>query len=143
MSNVDLNSMGSDAHCSAEAGPNSDASLTKHSDSPSENSTSPDSTSVAATGNDGCDSEGGGTRLDDAEVRSLLRSLLRVSSSSPVSVLPGVQRKIRQRSHGKFYADGWSTGGSPPSTYIVTSVVMLVVMVVAYFVLSPGGWIVP
>ena len=79
-------------------------------------------------------------RLDDDEVRSLLRQAMRVDRSKPANVLPGVQRKIRQRSRGKFYGDGWSTGRSPRSTYFVTSLVMLVVLVVIYFALVPGGW---
>jgi hypothetical protein len=79
-------------------------------------------------------------RLDEDEVRSLLRQAMRVDRRKPVSVLPGVQRKIRQRSRGKFYADGWSTGRSPSSTYIVTSLVMLVVLAVIYLALVPGGW---
>jgi hypothetical protein len=79
-------------------------------------------------------------RLDEDEVRSLLRQAMRVDRRKPVSVLPGVQRKIRQRSRGKFYADGWSTGRSPSSTYIVTSLVMLVVLAAIYLALVPGGW---
>ncbi len=79
-------------------------------------------------------------RLDEDEVRSLLRQAMHVDRRKPVSVLPGVQRKIRQRSRGKFYADGWSTGRSPSSTYIVTSLVMLVVLAVIYLALVPGGW---
>lgn len=79
-------------------------------------------------------------RLDEDEVRSLLRQAMHVDRRKSVSVLPGVQRKIRQRSRGKFYADGWSTGRSPSSTYIVTSLVMLVVLAVIYLALVPGGW---
>ena len=61
-------------------------------------------------------------------------------SKPPESVLPGVQKKLRQRSKGKFYADGWSTGSSPRSTYFVTSLVMLVILAAIYFALVPGGW---
>ena len=82
-------------------------------------------------------------RIDDNEIRSLLRQAMRVSDRDPVRVLPGVQRKIRQRSQGKFYADGWSTGGSPSSTYIVTSLLMLAVMLLVVWALTPGGWTTP
>lgn len=79
--------------------------------------------------------------LDDDEVRSLLRQAMRVERAEPPeSVLPAVQKKIRQRSRGKFYADGWSTASSPKSTYFVTSLVMLVILVAIYFALVPGGW---
>ena len=78
--------------------------------------------------------------LDDDEVRSLLRKAMRVEPRTTASVLPEVQRKIRQRSRGKFFADGWSTASSPSSTYIVTSIVMLVVLAIIYWALVPGGW---
>jgi predicted PurR-regulated permease PerM len=41
-------------------------------------------------------------------------------------VLAGFQKKVRERSDGKFYADGWSTARHPPvNTYLVTSILML------------------
>lgn len=80
------------------------------------------------------------SQLDDDEVRSLLRQAMSVDRSKPPRVLPGVQRKLRERSRGKFYADGWSTGRSPRSTYFVTSLVMLLILVAMYFALVPMGW---
>ena len=78
--------------------------------------------------------------LDDDDVRSLLRQAMRVEREKAPSVLPGVQRKIRQRSKGKFFADGWSTVNSPRSTYFVTSLVMLLILVAMYLALVPGSW---
>jgi hypothetical protein len=50
----------------------------------------------------------------------------------------GVQQKIRVRSGGKFYADGWSTVKHPPlATYLITSLLMLFVLVVIYALLAP------
>jgi hypothetical protein len=50
----------------------------------------------------------------------------------------GFQRKLRKRSGGKFYADGWSTAKQPPiMTYLITSVIMLAVVALAYVVLQP------
>ena len=76
----------------------------------------------------------------DAEqdsVRSILgRSKIR--RTPEVDLLPGVQRRIRERSRGRFYGDGWSRRGSPTSTYIVTSLLMLIILVLVYFVLLPG-----
>ena len=52
---------------------------------------------------------------DDAEalaVRSLLKRAFGANSAGaepPPDLLPGVQRRIRVRSRGKFFADGWST----------------------------------
>jgi hypothetical protein len=55
-----------------------------------------------------------------------------------VDVLGGFQKKIRQRSAGKFYADGWSTSREPPiMTYLITSFIMLAIIGAAYLVLYP------
>ena len=53
-------------------------------------------------------------------------------------VLKGVQRKIRMRSGGKYFADGWSTTRQPPiSTFLVTSLVMLMILAIIYLILRP------
>lgn len=76
---------------------------------------------------------------DERELRSLIRGALNEDAGpDAANVLAGVQRKLRQRSGGKFYADGWSTSQAPPiSTYLVTSALMLVVVLVVYAVLGP------
>jgi hypothetical protein len=78
--------------------------------------------------------------LDEVDVRDLLRSAL---APPPGSVAPdllhGVQRKLRRRSRGKFYGDGWSTARSPRSTYLVTSLLMLVLIGFVFLVLIPWG----
>jgi hypothetical protein len=71
-----------------------------------------------------------------------IRQLLREGGERDIreipDVLSGVQRKLRQRSRGKFYADGWSTSRHPPiQTYLVTSLVMLAIAGLVYAVLSP------
>ncbi|MEO6603473.1 MAG: hypothetical protein ABIQ16_26555 [Polyangiaceae bacterium] len=75
----------------------------------------------------------------DAEesVRSMLREALR-EEEPPPNVLAGVQKRIRERSRGKFYADGWSTAKHPPlNTYLVTSLLMLAVLAISFMLLSP------
>jgi hypothetical protein len=52
--------------------------------------------------------------------------------------LRGVQKRIRTRSRGRFFADGWSTS-EPRVSYALVAVVMLLVMGVAYVVLGPAG----
>ena len=53
-------------------------------------------------------------------------------------LVAGFQRKLRKRSGGKFYADGWSTSKEPPiMTYLITSLIMLALVVSAYLVLRP------
>jgi hypothetical protein len=69
-------------------------------------------------------------------LRSLLKGALREDVPAP-NVLAGVQKKIRERSRGKFYADGWSTARSPLNTYLITSLLMLAVLGVSYALLSP------
>jgi hypothetical protein len=53
-------------------------------------------------------------------------------------LLASVQRKLRQRSKGKFYADGWSTSQSRVN-YALVAGVMLVVIVAVYLALGPMG----
>jgi hypothetical protein len=80
--------------------------------------------------------------LDDVDVRDLLRGALRPPPGSVApSLLRGVQHRIRTRSRGKFYGDGWSTARAPRSTYLMTSLVMLCVLVFIFLVLIPwsGG----
>ena len=73
-------------------------------------------------------------------MRELLRSALQ---PPPGAVAPdlvrGVQRRLRTRSRGKFYGDGWSVSRTPRSTYLMTSVVMLILVVFVFFVLIPWG----
>jgi len=54
-------------------------------------------------------------------------------------LLGGVQKKLRTRSKGKFYGDGWSTARSPRSTYLVTSLLMLVLLGFVFLILLPWG----
>lgn len=54
------------------------------------------------------------------------------------ALVAGVQRKLRQRSKGKFYADGWSTTNSRVN-YALVAGVMLVVIVAVYLAMGPMG----
>jgi hypothetical protein len=80
--------------------------------------------------------------LDEVDVRDLLRGALRPPPGSVApSLLRGVQRRIRTRSRGKFYGDGWSTSRTPRSTYMMTSLIMLALLALMFLVLIPwsGG----
>jgi len=84
--------------------------------------------------------EEGAEGLDEVDVRELLRSALAPPKGAVApELLQGVQRRIRTRSRGKFYGDGWSTAKSPRSTYLVTSLLMLVLIGFVFFVLVPWG----
>jgi len=78
--------------------------------------------------------------LDEVDVRELLRSALAPPRGAVApELLRGVQRRLRTRSRGRFYGDGWSTARSPRSTYLVTSALMLFLIGFVYFVLIPWG----
>ena len=73
---------------------------------------------------------------EDNAMRDLLRRSLAPATPAPDKpVLREVQRKIRQRSKGKFFSDGWSTAGSRVN-YALIAVIMLLIVAVAYFVLG-------
>ena len=75
---------------------------------------------------------------DDPEgqaVRALLkRSLARDAEDAP-NLLPGVQRRLRKRSRGKFFADGWSTANTRTS-YALIGLSTLLLVALAYIALS-------
>jgi hypothetical protein len=78
-----------------------------------------------------------GSAEPDDSLRSMLRGALREEGPAP-DVLAGVQKKLRERSKGKFYADGWSTVKHPPlNTYLITSLLMLAILGISYALLSP------
>ena len=79
-------------------------------------------------------------QLDEAgeqDLRAVLKAAMRADETPP-DVLSGFQRKVRERSRGKFYADGWSTSRhAPVNTYLITSLLMLAVLIVVYLLRSP------
>ncbi len=92
-----------------------------------------------STGSDETE-RGPDSRGDEGGLRDLMKQAFADDSDdeSSVDVLQGVQRKLRDRSGGKFYRDGWSTSRHPPfSTYFITSLMMLAVIAVIYAILTP------
>ena len=86
------------------------------------------------------DDEEAGVELDEVDVRDLLRAALSPpppKAKEEAALLKGVQKRLRVRSRGKFYADGWSTSRSPRSTYLITSIFMLVLIAFVFLVLIP------
>jgi hypothetical protein len=78
--------------------------------------------------------------LDEVDMKDLLKAALAPPPGSVApSILPGVQKKLRRRSRGKFYGDGWSTAKAPRSTYLVTSILMLALIAFVFLVLIPWG----
>ncbi len=82
--------------------------------------------------------------IDEVDVRDLLRAALRPPPGAVApALLPGVQKRLRRRSRGKFYGDGWSTATSPRSTYLFTSLLMLAVIALVFLVLIPWSGALP
>jgi hypothetical protein len=71
-------------------------------------------------------------------VRELVRRALKTDAlaKDAPDILRGVQRRIRLRSRGKFFADGWSTSQGR-QTHLLVALVTLLLAAVAYFVLVP------
>lgn len=59
--------------------------------------------------------------------------------ASEDELLASVQRKLRKRSKGKFYGDGWSTTQSRLN-YALIAGVMLVTIIAVYLALGPTGF---
>jgi len=77
------------------------------------------------------------SETEEEQMRAIVRGALRGGGEAP-DVLAGFQKKMRERSQGKFYADGWSTARhAPVNTYFVTSLLMLLALGVIYALLSP------
>ena len=94
-----------------------------------------DGTSLSPEDDDG---ENVDLELDDVDIKDLLRKALDPPAKTPqADILSGVQKRIRERSRGRFYADGWSTTLAPRATFLVTSVIMLVVAVLVWYLLGP------
>jgi len=79
-------------------------------------------------------------RDSDPALRALLqRATKKIESEQPApDLLPAVQRKIRKRSRGKFFADGWSTTNMRIN-YALIAIVMLSIILIAYVALGPTG----
>ena len=77
---------------------------------------------------------------DSGPLKALLqRSLAKDAPEANPELVRKVQKRIRDRSDGKFFADGWSTGDGRIQYALVASI-MLVIVAVAYFVLSPTAF---
>jgi hypothetical protein len=81
------------------------------------------------------------SELDDVDVRDLLRKALSPPADAKVpNISERVQHRIRERSEGRYFATRWSTSSAPGATFLVTSLLMLLVVVLAWLFLSPTGF---
>jgi len=90
--------------------------------------------------------------MEAEEAQGAMSSLLKRSLAQQESVedelpepvkdaklLASVQTKLRKRSKGKFYGDGWSTSQTKIS-YVLVAAVMLVTIVAVYLAMGPTGF---
>ncbi|MDP9037083.1 MAG: hypothetical protein M3O50_19975 [Myxococcota bacterium] len=80
---------------------------------------------------------------DDDETRAIREVVKRALSAESArratpDILRGVQRRLRKRSRGKFFADGWSTVPTRIG-YVLVALVTLLAVAVAYYALGPTG----
>ena len=79
------------------------------------------------------DEQPGSRALRDLVKRSLSGDAL--GADAP-DLLLGVQRRIRKRSRGKFFGDGWGTTQARTS-YVLVALVTLVLVALVFFALGP------
>lgn len=80
---------------------------------------------------------------DEEAVRALLKRSMGGASGAHVvpsekALVRGFQERMRKRSKGKFYRDGWSTTQSRVSVALVATL-MLLLAVVVYLAMGPTG----
>ncbi len=75
---------------------------------------------------------------ESAAVRQLVKRALAADAArqDAPDLLAGVQRRIRRRSRGKFFGDGWSTTHTRLG-YVLVALVTMLLVAVAYFALGP------
>jgi hypothetical protein len=79
-----------------------------------------------------------GGDADESAMRALLKRSLSSDGEDAPDLLAGVQRRIRARSRGKFYADGWSTTQARVN-YALIGILTLLLAILAFAMLSPMG----
>jgi hypothetical protein len=77
---------------------------------------------------------------EDEAVRDLVKRALATETlaKDAPDILRGVQRRIRMRSRGKFFADGWSTSQARQAYLLVALALATLLLVgLAYYALLP------
>lgn len=100
------------------------------------NPESPEGSGLPHGSDVGPESAGGPSSTE--ELPSWMKSALGGADEARVDVLSGVQARLRERSGGKFYRDGWSTSRHPPfATFFITALLMLATIVMIYAIVTP------
>ena len=78
----------------------------------------------------------GEEETESVRVRALVKRALGRGTLETPDILRGVQRRIRHRSRGKFFADGWSTMQTRLG-YLLVAAITLLLVALAYCALGP------
>jgi anti-sigma factor RsiW len=78
-------------------------------------------------------------RVETALGGRLKEAVIGGAASSRAEILPGVQRKLRMRSRGRFYGDEPPRRGPSPWPLVVASFAVLAALVVFYLLLGQVG----
>jgi hypothetical protein len=76
---------------------------------------------------------------DEALIGLIKKATRSDGEAHPPDLLRGVQHRIRQRSKGKFFRDGWSTSQTRMH-YALVAALMLLLVALVYFAMTPGGF---
>ena len=85
------------------------------------------------------DDEAASEREDQALIGLIKQATRGDGASHPPDLLRGVQHRIRKRSKGKFFRDGWSTAQTR-FHYALVAALMLLLVALVYFVMMPNGF---
>ena len=73
---------------------------------------------------------------DEVLTRLLERSLQSTPAPGP-SLLPGIQKRIRQQTRGRFYRDRWSEGKRPIPLLLMAALLILMIIMAIFIVWQP------
>jgi hypothetical protein len=75
---------------------------------------------------------------DDSDpMANLLRRALADAPLPRRDFLPGVQKKIRVRTRGRFFRDRWSTSRNPVSLILMATLLLVILCAALFLVLQP------
>ena len=80
------------------------------------------------------------SEIDDSEDELLTQLLQKSLADAPdpgPSLLPGIQRRIRQQTRGRFYRDRWSEGKRPIPLLLMAALLILMVILSILMVWQP------
>ena len=81
-----------------------------------------------------------GSKSENSEDELLTELLVKSLANPPApgpSMLPSIQKRIRQQTRGKFYRDRWSEGKRPIPLLLMAALLILMVIMAIFMVWQP------